>query len=45
MALTDSQVYFSGNDLSIIVGASLIDHNFNDIPSRELAMSKLARAN
>lgn len=45
MALTDTQVYFAGNDLSILVGASLIDHNFNDLPNRELNVYKLARAN
>lgn len=45
MALADNSVFFAGNDLSIIVGATLIDHNFNDLPSRELSMSKLARAN
>ncbi len=45
MALTDSQCFFAGNDLSVIIGATLVDHNFNDIPSRELSMSKLARAN
>lgn len=45
MALTDSQVFFGGNDLSAIVGASLIDHDFNRLPSREIRTYKLARAN
>lgn len=45
MALGDTQVYFSGNDLETIVGASLIDHNFNNLPNRQLNIYKLARAN
>lgn len=39
------QVYFAGNELSTIVGASLIDHDFNSLPNRVLNMHKLARAN
>lgn len=45
MAFTDTQVYFAGNDIEAIVGASLIDHNFNDLPNRQLNIYKLARAN
>lgn len=43
--MEDTDVYFAGNNLAILVGASLIDHNFNDLPSRQLSMYKLARAN
>lgn len=45
MALEDTQVYFAGNDLESIIGASLIDHNFNNLPNRQLNIYKLARAN
>ncbi len=45
MALTDTSVFFGGNDLETIVGASLIDHDFNQLPSRQLNIYKLARAN
>lgn len=45
MALTDTQVYFGGNDISAIAGATIIDHNFNDLPQRDIKMSKLARTN
>ncbi len=45
MALTDSQCYFAGNDLSTIVAASLIDHDFNKLPSRTISIYKLARTN
>lgn len=45
MALEDTQVYFGGNDLDTVVGAALIDHNFNNLPNRQLNIYKLARAN
>lgn len=45
MALTDTQVYFSGNDLSLVVGAYIIDHDFNKLPERIVAINKLARSN
>ena len=45
MALTTTQVYFNGNDLEAVIGASLIDHNFNDLPERQIRTYKLARAN
>lgn len=43
--MTDDQVYFAGNDLSILVGAALTDHDFNNLPNRVLSLHKLARAN
>lgn len=43
--MEDTEVYFAGNNLSIIAGASLIDHDFNQLPSREIKSYKLARAN
>jgi phage-related protein len=44
MALTDTQVFFAGNDLNVVAGATISDHNFNDLPSRELKTFKLARS-
>lgn len=43
--MEDDVVYFAGNDLSVIVGAALINHDFNNLPTRELSIYKLARAN
>lgn len=43
--LSDTSVFFAGNDLEAIVGAALVDHNFNDLPKREINIYKLARAN
>lgn len=45
MALTDAQVFFDGNDISAVASASLIDHNFNNLPNREIKSFKLARTN
>lgn len=45
MALTDTQVYFDGNDLSVVAGASLINHDFNALPNRDIKTYKLARVN
>lgn len=45
MALTDTQVYFAGNDLSLVVGAYIVNHDFNKLPERTVAINKLARSN
>lgn len=45
MALTDTQVFFDGNDISAIAGASLVNHDFNQLPNRDIRTYKLARAN
>lgn len=36
-------VIFDGNDLSLIPGVDLHNHNFNLLPSREIKINKLAR--
>lgn len=45
MALEETDVYFGGNNLADIAGASLIDHDFNQLPQRDVKSYKLARAN
>ena len=45
MALTDTQIFFDGNDISAVAAANIIDHDFNQLPRRELKTYKLARAN
>lgn len=36
-------VKFSGNDISLINGVDLYNHNFNDLPNRDIKINKLAR--
>lgn len=41
--MTPESVRFAGNDLSLIQGVDLYNHEFNDLPVRELKTYKLAR--
>lgn len=43
--MENTDVFFAGNNLSLIIRANLIDHDFNKLPSREINIYKLARAN
>ena len=41
--MNETSVSFNGNDLSLIDGADLYNHNFNRLPSRDIRIHKLAR--
>lgn len=36
-------VKFAGNDLSVVSGVDLYNHNFNDLPQRDIKINKIAR--
>lgn len=36
-------VWFGGNNLNSIVGVEIYNHNFNDLPSRDIKIAKIAR--
>jgi len=39
----DFSVSFAGNDINAISGAEIYNHNFNNLPSRDIKINKLAR--